>query len=141
MAGIGPIWTNRNDLLRRAGVRPGISAPANELEIFCSLCVGRVFYDDASRTLYFVDSPALSVSEIVAQVFRGLGTAPDIRQLYMDRHNLLRAALCLRLTAEQQKALFAAFALSGIHITRPAPGQVISKSAPPGGEADESSAA
>jgi hypothetical protein len=141
MAGIGPIWTNRNDLLRRAGVCPGISAPANELEIFCSLCVGRVFYDDAGRTLYFVDSPALSVSEIVTQVFRGLGASPDVRQLYMDEHNLLRAALCVTLNDAQQKALFAAFALSGIHITRPAPGQAISKAAPQGGEADESSAA
>ena len=141
MAGIGPIWTNRNDLLRRAGVRPGISAPANELEIFCSLCVGRVFYDDASRSLYFVDSPALSVSEIVEQVFRGLAASPDIRQLYMDEHNLLRAALCVTLNDAQQKALFAAFALSGIHITRPAPGQAISRAAPPGGESDESSAA
>jgi hypothetical protein len=33
MAGIGPVTTNRNDLLRRAGARPGISAPKNELEI------------------------------------------------------------------------------------------------------------
>lgn len=141
MAGIGPIWTNRNDLLRRAGVRPGISAPANELEIFCSLCVGRVFFEDASRMLYFVDSPALSVSEIVAQVFRGLGDRPEIRQLYMDEHNLLRAALCLRLTPDQQKALFAAFALSGIHITRAAPGQSISRSPAHDDEQDAPSAA
>lgn len=118
MAGIGPVATNRNDLLRRAGARPGISAPKNELEIFCSLCVGRVYYRDENRTLYFVDSPALSVSDIVLQVFRGLRQSPRIRQLYMDEHNLLQAALCVRLTRAQRKALFAAFTLTGIHITR-----------------------
>jgi len=64
MAGIGPVTTNRSDLLRRAGVRPGIVAPKNELEIFCSLCVGRVYYRESNSTLYFVDSPALSVSQL-----------------------------------------------------------------------------
>jgi hypothetical protein len=116
MAGIGPVTTNRNDLLRRAGVRPGIVAPSNELEIFCSLCVGRVYFRVENQTLYFVDSPALSVSDIVRQVFRGLGQIPQIHQLYMDEHGLLRAAMCLRLSAAQQKALFAALTLSGIHI-------------------------
>ncbi len=118
MAGIGPVTTNRSDLLRRAGVRPGISAPKNELEIFCSLCVGRVYYRDENSTLYFVDSPALSVSDIIEQVFRGLGQTPRIRQLYMDEHNLLRAAMCIRLTLAQRKALLAALTLSGIHIKR-----------------------
>jgi len=118
MAGIGPVTTNRNDLLRRAGVRPGISDPKNELEVFCSLCVGRVYYRDEIRTLYFVDSPALSVSDIIGQVFRGLGQVPRMRQLYMDEHNLLQAATCIQLTAAQRKALFAAFILSGINITR-----------------------
>lgn len=118
MAGIGPVTTNISDLLRRAGARPAISAPKNELEIFCSLCVGRVHYREKNRTLYFVDSPALSVSDIVRQVFKGLGQSPRIRQLHMDEHNLLRAASSLQLTEAQQKALFAAFTLSGISITR-----------------------
>ena len=116
MAGIGPVTTNRNDLLRRAGVRPGIVAPKNDLEIFCSLCVGRVYYRVQTRTLYFVDSPALSVSDIVRHVFNGLGQSPQIRQLFMDEHGLLRAAMCIQLSAVQKKALFAALTLSGIHI-------------------------
>ena len=119
MAGIGPVTTDRNDLLRRAGARPGISAPKNELEIFCSLCVGRVYYKDDTRTLYFVDSPALSVSELVQQVFTGLGQVPSIRQLHMDEHGLLRAALSIRLSEPQRRALFAALVLSGISIIRP----------------------
>lgn len=118
MAGIGPITTNRGDLLRRAGVRPGIVAPQNELEIFCSLCVGRVFYQVENATLYFVDSPALSISEIIEQVFRGLKQAPRIQQLYMDEHNLFRAAYRIPLSVDQRKALFAALTLSGIHIKR-----------------------
>jgi len=118
VAGIGPITTNRNDLLRRAGVRPGIVAPQNELEIFCSLCVGRVFYRVENSTLYFVDSPALSISEIIEQVFRGLRQSPRIQQLYMDEHNLFRAAYRIPLSVDQRKALFAALTLSGIHIKR-----------------------
>lgn len=118
MAGIGPITTNRKDLLRRAGVRPGIVAPQNELEIFCSLCVGRVFFRSDNATLYFVDSPALSVSEIIEQVFLGLKQTARIQQLYMDEHNLFRAAYRIKLSADQRKALFAAFTLSGIHIKR-----------------------
>jgi len=119
MAGIGPVTTNRNDLLRRAGARPGISDPKNELEIFCSLCVGRVYYRDDIRTLYFVDSPALSISDIIGQVFKGLRQFPRMRQLHMDQHGLLRAALCIQLTDPQRKALFAALVLSGISIIQP----------------------
>ena len=118
MAGIAPVATNLSDLLRRAGMRPGISDPKNELEIFCSLCVGRVHYRDENCTLYYVDSEVLSISAIVERVFEGLGQSPRIRQLHMDEHNVLRAALCLPLTATQQNALFAAFTLSGIHIVR-----------------------
>ena len=120
MAGIGPVTTNLGDLLRRAGVRPSISTPKNELEIFCSLCPGRVYYRDENRTLYFVDSPALSICDIVEQVFKGLEQSPRIRQLHMDVHNLFRAASCLQLTSSQKKALFTAFTLSGIHIVRSA---------------------
>lgn len=119
MAGIGPVTTNRNDLLRRAGARPGISAPKNELEIFCSLCVGRVYYRAENRTLYFVDSPALSVGDIIEQVFKGLGHFPGVRQLHMDEHDLLQAALCIQLTDPQRRALFAALVLSGINIIQP----------------------
>ena len=118
MAGIGPITTNLSDILKRAGARPGITNPKNELEIFCSLCVGRVYYSAQNLSLYYVDSPALSVSDIVKQVFTGLGQSPRIRQLHMDEHDLLRAALCVQLTAIQKSALLAALTLSGIHIVR-----------------------
>ena len=118
MAGIGPVTTNRSDLLRRAGARPGISNPQNELEIFCSLCVGRVYYRSANRTLYFVDSPALSISELIRGVFRGLRQVPRFGQLYMDEHNLFRAASFVQLSKPQRQAVFAALALSGIRVTR-----------------------
>lgn len=118
MAGIaGPFKVSRGDHLRRTGVRPGIVAPKNELEIFCSLCVGCVYYREENRTLYFVDSPDLSISDIIYQVFRGLDQTPSIRQLYMDEHNLFSAARCVQISAAQSSALFPAFTLSGIHIT------------------------
>jgi hypothetical protein len=118
MAGIGPVTTNRSDLLKRAGVQPGNVAPQNELEIFCSLCVGRVYFRSENRNLYFVDSPALSISEIIEQVFRGLRQDPLVQQLYMDEHKLFQAAMCIRLTAAQRRPLFTALRLSGIHIIR-----------------------
>ncbi len=124
MPGIGPIKTNRGDLLRRTGIRPGIVAPKNELEIFCSLCVGCVYYRIENRTLYFVDSPDLSISDIISQVFRGLNQTPLVRQLYMDEHNLFSAARCVQISEKQCKVLFPAFTLSGVHITHSPGGQV-----------------
>ena len=116
MAGTGQIATDRKDLLRRAGGRMAIAAPKTDLEIFYILCAGRVYYRVQTRTLYFVDSPALSITEIIEQVFRGLDQTPQFRQLYMDEHGLLRAATCIQLSSAQRQSLFAAFALSGIHI-------------------------
>lgn len=116
MAGIGPIVTNRRDLLKSAHFDTQKPLPQNELEIFLSLCVGRVMYRSQNRSLYFVDSPALSVTDIINTVFRGLGQEPQIRQLYMDQHNLLKAAYCLPLTAQQKKLLLVALNLSGIKI-------------------------
>ena len=80
--------------------------------------MGRVYFRVETRTLYFVDSPALSISEIIEQVFRGIKQSPRIRQLYMDEHKLLQAALCIQLTTPQRKSLFAALTLCGIHIIK-----------------------
>jgi hypothetical protein len=118
MAGIGPISTNRRDLLKRARGNREITATANELEIFCGLCVGRVYYREKNHSLYFVDSPALSVSDIIHQVFRGLGQAPQIHQLYMDEHQVLKAAFRLQLNPVQRKRVLVALRLAGIYIQR-----------------------
>lgn len=116
MAGIGPIFTNRRDLLKRALYRPALTEPKSELEIFLSLCVGRVFFNSQNNSLYFVDSPALSVTDIIQTVFRGLGQKPRIRQLYMDEHQLINAAFRIELTPRQKKLLLVALTLNGIHI-------------------------
>ena len=116
MAGIGPIFSNRNELRKRAGYRSSLTAPKNELEIFCSLCVGRVYYHTGTRSLYYVDSPAMDITEIVENVFRGLDQEPVIEQLYMDEHRVIKAALRIRLTGLQQKPLMVALKLNGIHI-------------------------
>lgn len=118
MAGIGPVNQNRQDILKRAGSRPGVQAPQNELEIFLSLCVGRVHYRSETRMLYFVDSPALSVSEIIQQTFRGLGQQARIEQRFMDQHGVLRAAMVVRLSDLQWSAVFAALTLSGINVVQ-----------------------
>ena len=116
MAGIGPIFTNKQDILKRASYRTSLTAPKSELEIFCSLCVGRVFFNRQSQKMYFVDSPALSVTEIIMRVFKGLRQKPDIRQLYMDVHGLINAAFCITLSPAQKKALLVALNLNGIKI-------------------------
>ncbi len=115
MAGIGPIDTNRQNLLKRAGYR-GQTWPANELEIFCSLCVGRVIIRDSDNMLYFVDSPALSVSDIIRHAFKSIGQEPRFSQLYMDIHQLIKAASRIQLSPRQRRLLLAAFSLNGIHI-------------------------
>lgn len=69
--------------------------------------------------LYFVDSPELSISDIIKQVYKGLKQTAVIRQLYMDEHNILTAARCIEINSRQKMALFAAFNLSGIHFTTP----------------------
>ena len=116
VSGIGPIFTDRKALSKRAGYRSSLIAPRNELEIFCSLCVGRVYFDHSSRLLYYVDSPAFNVSDVLRQVFRGLGQEPQIEQLYMDEHRVIAAALRIRLTLAQAKVVMVALRLNGIHI-------------------------
>jgi len=116
MAGIGPICSNNHELLKRAEYRSGLTKPKSELEIFCSLCVGRVFFRKSNRTLYFVDAPSLSISEILQTVFQGIHQQPAIRQLYMDEHNLINAALSINLTNRQKKLVLVALRVSGIHI-------------------------
>lgn len=116
MAGIGPICTNNRDLLKRAEYRTTLSAPSSELEIFCSLCVGRVFYSTRRRSLYFVDAPTISITHIIKTVFQGINQTPNIKQLYMDEHNLIKAAFSITLTARQKKLVLVALRMSGIHI-------------------------
>ena len=116
MAGIGPISTNRKDLLKRASYSERDTKPTNDLEIFLSLCVGRVFLKKKKRMLYFVDSPSLSISEIIRTVFQGINKQPKIEQLYMDEHNLINAAMCIHLTPKQMKLLMVALRMNGIHI-------------------------
>ncbi len=116
MAGIGPISTNRRDILKRAENNSSSTVPNNELEIFCKLCVGRVYFFEQNQNLYFVDSPALSISEIIRNVFKGMGQTARIRQLYMDEHNLLKAAYSITLNAQQKKRVMVALSLNGIHI-------------------------
>ena len=116
MAGIGPICSNNLELLKRAEYRSGLTQPKSELEIFCSLCVGRVYYRKSNQTLYFVEAPSLSVSEIIGMAFNSINQQPVIKQLYMDEHNLINAALCITLTNNQKKLVLVALRVSGIHI-------------------------
>ncbi len=116
MAGIGPVSKNREDVLRRAERQTALTASANELEIFYNLCVGRVHYKSVARMLYFVDSNTVSVTEIIHQVFRGLQQTPVIKQLYMDQHQLIKAASCIHLTRAQARAVLVALRLRGIHV-------------------------
>jgi hypothetical protein len=116
LPGLGPIATNRIEILKRAAYRAGLSDNTSELEIFCGLCVGRVFFSQSRQTLYFVDSPVVSVSEIIEHIFKGLNSEPIIHQLYMDEHSLITAASSIKLTPGQRTRLFVALNISGIHI-------------------------
>ena len=116
MAGIGPIDTNRRALLHRAAKPSQIASLNSDLEIFCFLCVGRVVYRKQIERLYFVDSPALSVTDIITKVYNGMCQQPKIEQQYMDVHSYIKAAYCITLTATQKKPLMVALRLSGIQV-------------------------
>ena len=117
MSGLVKINSNRQDLLKRAGNRSSsFAAPANELEIFCSLCEGRVYFSQHRHRLYFVDSPTFMLSEIIQRVLRGLGQTAVIDQLYMDEHKVLKAASSIKLSKRQVKPVLTALKLTGVHI-------------------------
>ncbi len=116
MGGLGKVNSSRQDLLKRAGFRSSLAASANELEIFCSLCEGRVFFSKYQQYLYFVDSPSFPVSEIIQRVFHGLGQRAEIQQLYMDEHKVLKAASSIRLAQHQVSPVLTALKLTGMHI-------------------------
>lgn len=116
MPGLGPVFSNNQELLKRAEYRSGLSQPKNELEIFCSLCAGRVFYRKSHATLYFVDAPSLSISDFIQKVFSGMNQQQQIKQLYMDEHRLIKAACSIRLTRRQKNTLLVALRMNGIHI-------------------------
>ena len=116
MVGIGPKAPDQRALLERARSKSMRVRPRNELEIFSGLCVGRVFYQSAERRLFFVDSHNLSITDIIHTVFAGMAQRPRIRQLYMDEHNLIKAAFSIALTPRQARRLLVALRLNGIVI-------------------------
>lgn len=115
MAGIGPVNKNRNDVMK-ADRQTALTSSANELEIFYNLCNGRVHFKSSTNTLYFVDSFSIPVSEIIRSVFKGFNQNPVIKQRYMDKHNLIKAAFCIKLSEKHSQPVLVALRLRGIHI-------------------------
>lgn len=113
---IASIKVEKQELLRRAKNSSRLNDNASELEIFYHLCVGRVYYKESSQSLYFVDSPEISISEIINKVFKGLNQQPVIQQLYMDVHSLFNAAFKIKLSKKQITVLLVALRLRGISI-------------------------
>ncbi|CAA6824549.1 MAG: Unknown protein [uncultured Thiotrichaceae bacterium] len=116
MAGIGPVSKKNQFVERRAERQTALTDSANELEIFYNLCIGRVHFKSSSNTLYFVDSVSVPVSAIIHRVFKGFSQTPTIKQRYLDKHNLIKAAFCIQLTDVQFKPVLVALRLRGIHI-------------------------
>ena len=116
---IATIKTDRNVLLKRAKRDVSLSDSSNELEIFYHLCEGRVYFRKITNTLYFVESPTIPISDVICSVFKGMNLKPEIRQLYMDVHNLFNAALTIKLSPKQQKVLFVALRLRDIKVYLP----------------------
>ena len=116
MAGIGPISKNSLEMTKRADRQTALTDSANELEIFYNLCIGRVHYKSSMKTLYYVDSHSIPVSKIICKVFKGFNQTPNIKQRYLDKHNLIKAAFCIELNDKQSKAVLVALRLRGICI-------------------------
>lgn len=116
MAGIGPISLKSRDMSACAGRSSMLAATANELEVFYNICVGKVIFRRFTNTLYFVDSPSVSVTDTILAVFKSFDDQPVINQLYMDPHKLIKAACCIVLQPLRVKPVLVALRLRGFHI-------------------------
>lgn len=88
----------------------------NTLEIFLNLSVGRVHYKSLTKSLYYVDSLEIPVSEMIRKVFKGFNQIPDIQQCYLDKHSFFKGAFCVKLNEMQSKPVLVALRLQGIQI-------------------------
>lgn len=88
----------------------------NTLEIFLNLSVGRVHYKSVTRSLYYVDSLEIPVSEMIRNVFKGFNQIPDIQQCYLDKHSFFKGAFCVKLNKIQSQPVLVALRLQGIQI-------------------------
>ncbi len=116
MAGIGPINRDLDSILTLARQHSATPTNASELEIFYRLAIGRVLYRPHSGLLYYVDSPALSISSLIEAVFKGLDREANIEQLYMDQNKILRAAFRIQLAEEERAVVLTALRLRGLEI-------------------------
>ncbi|MBD3610313.1 MAG: hypothetical protein HUJ30_07160 [Gammaproteobacteria bacterium] len=116
------VWISRptsrdaKDILRLATRSSRRPLSKSELEIYYNLCAGRVYFQEDSRKLYFVDSPEVDITNIIEIVFSHFDTTPNIEQLYMDQPNYIKASFCIALNENEIASILVALRVSGIHI-------------------------
>lgn len=115
--GIGPMPKGFATRLRCRERSTGLPVNASHAQIFFNLGLGRVHYLPEDRLLYFVDSEEVSISETICAVFKGLGKTPQIEQLFLDNHGLIKGASRLSLSDYEAQALMAALRLKGFLIS------------------------
>lgn len=111
--GIGPI--SEATLAACCGRERTIAPVSNATEIFFNLSSRRVFYDQADRYLYFVDSRDGLVIRILTAVAGGQGRVVDVEQIYLDSHGYFSGARRVALAPDISEPLLTAFRLAGIH--------------------------
>ncbi len=116
MAGLGPVNHDVASILSLAKSHATTPANASELEIFYRLAIGRVLFRPDNGLLYFVDSAALSICDLLESAFKGLERRCLIEQLFMDQNKILRAAYRIQLKADERQAILTALRLRGLKV-------------------------
>lgn len=94
-----------------------LPADASPTWIFYHLGVGRAHYVAQRRTLYFVESPALSVRRMIERACAGMAARPVAQQLFIDRHGFIRGAHAVVLEADRADRILVALRLQGLQIS------------------------
>lgn len=95
----------------------GLDGQASHTQIFYNLGMDRVFYCPLAGTLHFVDSEHFRVLDTILSVFKSLGDAPEIEQLFLDKHGYYKGAMMLTMSAKQTDAVLVALRLKSIKIS------------------------
>jgi hypothetical protein len=93
-----------------------LPATADEMQISYHLSMGRVYFCVETGLLYFVDSEFAPEAQIIRTVLGRMNVEPSVTQLYLDKHQLLKAALRIPLSVRQSRVVLVALRLSDIQI-------------------------
>lgn len=114
---IGPVDSNCAKKLCASHRKVNSTASEGEANIFFNLCMDRVHYAPERNAIYFVDSSHIRVAETILAVLRGLGSEPEIEQLYLDQLSIFKSLKRVKVGPAEARAVLVALRMQGMQIT------------------------